>query len=210
MKNFNEKAHYPFTYGDTNVDKIMLSDRVVKLVKTKRFRSHMTAVFFALLSVVSYPRGSSAIPPEYGEAAAEAIKGAGQAAQPMAGDFAGKVNINQQLPQNLPEGGNLIPPNLGHLGQAGNVGFNQGNPGGFGPHLNQNGIPNANRPPVPGNAWRLPGPPQGAVGQYTNTLFLIGSVGWICLNASWGSPIFAYGCVGIVGGILNELRKKCM
>ena len=68
--NFNEKAQYPFTYGDENADEVRLSIYVVELMKTKRFQSHMVSVFFALLTLRSYAQPSSAIPPEYGEAAA--------------------------------------------------------------------------------------------------------------------------------------------
>ena len=73
MKLFNEKAHYPFTYGDKNVDKVMLSDYVVKLMKNKRFQSHTTAMFFTLLALGSYAQPSLAIPPEYGEVANEIL-----------------------------------------------------------------------------------------------------------------------------------------
>lgn len=68
MKNLNEKGHYPFTYGDKSGDEVMRNDYVVKLMKTKRFQSHVTAIFFALLALGSYAQPSSAIPPEYGEA----------------------------------------------------------------------------------------------------------------------------------------------
>ena len=196
MKNFNKKAQYPITYGDDIYDdEVRLSDSIVEWMKNKSFQSYAMSVFFALLTLGSYSKPSSAIPIEYGEAAADIAKGAEQAA-PVVGDVAGKVNLNQQP----------IPNNVVNVGEAGRVGLNGPNINNFG----QNQIPN--QPPVKPvqPAWRIPGPPQTAVGQYTNTLLLIGSVGWICLNASWGSPIFAYGCVGVVGGIFNELRKKCL
>lgn len=69
---------YPVTYGDTNVDEVMLSDYAVELMKTKRFQSHVTAMFFALLALGSYAQPSLAIPPEYGEAANEILNQAAQ------------------------------------------------------------------------------------------------------------------------------------
>ena len=78
MKHFTEKACYPFTYGDKNVEKVMLSDYIVKLMKTKRFKSHTTAIFFALLTLGSYAQSSSAIPAEYGDAANEMLNQAAQ------------------------------------------------------------------------------------------------------------------------------------
>lgn len=183
---------YPIMYGDQNVDEKMLSDYVVELMKTKKFQNHMTAVFFAFLALGSYAQPSSAIPVEYGEAAANLAQEAGQTVPPL-GDVVG--NVNPQPP---------IPNNAGQVGQAGRVNLNPG------PNMNQpnigNGMPH--KPIQP--AWRLPGPPMSPGGQYANTLLLIGSVGWICLNASWGNPVFAYGCVGIVGGLFNELRKRCL
>ena len=183
---------YPITYGDKNVDEVMLSDYVVELMKTKKFQNHMTAVFFAFLALGSYAQPSSAIPVEYGEAAANLAQEAGQTVPPL-GDVVG--NVNPQPP---------IPNNAGQVGQAGRVNLNPG------PNMNQpnigNGMPH--KPIQP--AWRLPGPPMSPGGQYANTFLLLGSVGWICLNASWGNPVFAYGCVGIVGGLINELRKRCL
>lgn len=108
MKHFNEKAHYPFTYGDKNVDEVMLSDYLVELMRTKRFQSHMTAIFFALLTLVSYARPSSAIPPEYGEAANEMLNQAAQngdgaaggvPAVPPIGQIQGQVPVAQGNPQ---------------------------------------------------------------------------------------------------------------
>jgi|GEM_PF-4660451 len=192
---FNEKAQYPFTYGDENADEVRLSTYVVELMKTKRFQSHMAAVFFALLTLGSYAQPSSAIPPEYGEAAAHLAQEVGQNVPPL-GDVVGNANVNPQLP---------IPNNGGQVGQAGRVNLNPG------PNINQRNIGQNGMPHNPIQpAWRIPGPPVSPGGQYANTVLLIGSVGWICLNASWGNPVFAYGCVGIVGGLINEIRKRCL
>jgi len=189
--NFNEKAQYPFTYGDENADEV--STYVVELMKTKKFQNYITTLFFALLTLGSYAQPSSAIPLEYGEAAANVAQEVGQNAPPL-GDVVG--NVNPQPP---------ISNNAAQFGQAGRVNFNPG-PNINQPNFGQNGMPQ--QPIQP--AWRIPGPPVTPFGQYTNTLLLIGSIGWVCLNASWGNPVFAYGCVGIVGGLVNELRKKCL
>lgn len=193
INNFNNKAQYPFTYGDENADDIRLSNYVVELMKTKKFQNYVTAVFFALITLGSYAQPSSAIPVEYGEAAANVAQEVGQNVPPL-GDVVG--NVNHKPP---------IPNNAGQVGQGGRVNLNPG-PNINQPNLGQNGMPN--KPIQP--AWRLPGPPMSPAGQYANTVFLIGSVGWICLNASWGNPVFVYGCVGIVGGLINELRKRCL
>lgn len=46
--------------------------------------------------------------------------------------------------------------------------------------------------------------------EYANTFLFISSVGWVSLNASWDSPVFTYGCAGIVVELINELRKRCL
>ena len=193
--NFNEKAQYPFTYGDENADEVRLSTYVVELMKTKKFQNYITSVFFAIITLGSYAQPSSAIPPEYGEAAANLAQEVGQNVPPL-GDVVGNANVNPQLP---------IPNNGGQVGQAGRVNLNPG-PNINQPNLGQNGMPHKPIQPT----WRIPGPPVSPGGQYVNTLLLVGSVGWICLNASWGNPVFAYGCVGIAGGLINELRKRCL
>ena len=54
MKHSSEKARYPFTYGDENTNEVMLSDSIVKLMKSERFQSHMKSVFFAWLTILCY------------------------------------------------------------------------------------------------------------------------------------------------------------
>lgn len=194
VNKFNEKPNYPFTYGDVETENdYRLSDYVVNKLKDKRTRKYLGALAAAVYALGSQAAPVGAIPPEYGEAAANAAQDMPQCIPPL-GEVAGNVN---------PQGG--VPNNGGPFKPHGPV------------HLNLKG-PNQNRyeyQHIPGTAkqlqaWRLPGPPTTAIGQYTNTIMLAGSVAWICLNAFWGSPVFAYGCVGIVGGILNEVRKKCL
>ena len=201
INKFNKKPLFPLTYGDqVENDDVRLSNYVVALMKSKKFQNYTTALFFALLSLGSYAQPSSAIPAEYGEAANEMLNQVAQGAEqvvPDLGQVAGNVNLNGA---NVPPH-NPIPNNLNGVGQGGRVGFqNQQNFNG------QQNFGNPNPPHTP--AWRLPGPPMTPTGQYINTAAIIGSVGWICLNASWGNPILAYGCIGVVGGLLNVLRKR--
>ena len=172
--NFNTKPHFPYTYGDENADEVRLSNYVVKLMKTKKFQNYVTGVFFALLTIGSYAQPASAIPPEYGEAANNVVHGMGQAVPPL-GAAAGVANVGANAAQVNP-----VPDNLGQIGQAGRV------------NLNNPPIPNQHQQcqPVKVPAWRLPPAPVTPVGQYANTVAIIASVGWICLNGAWGNPIF--------------------
>lgn len=195
VNNFNENANFPVTYGDevTN-DGHRLSDYFVNKLSEKKTQNYLGSVVVAMVALGSQAAPVSAIPPEYGEAAANVAKDVGQGVPPL-GEVMG--NVNPQPP---------IPNNAIHIGQ--DVGLNQRGavPNINRPNFGQNGMPDKQIQP----AWRLPGPPMSPGGQYANTVLLLGSVGWICLNASWGNPVFAYGCVGIVGGLINELRKKCL
>ena len=188
--NFDTKPHFPFTYGDENADEVRLSNYVVELMKTKKFQNHMTAVFFALMALGSYAQPSSAIPPEYGEAVNNVVHGMDQAVPPLC-DAAGVADVGANAVQ-----GNTVPNQLGQIGQAGRV--------------------NLNNPPIQPNqqfqavnvpAWRLPPAPVTPAGQYTNTVMLIASVGWICLNGAWGNTISMTGCLGFVTGLVYEARK---
>lgn len=196
--NFNIKPHFPFTYGD-NVrnDGQRLSDYVVTKLSEKKTRNYLGGIIMAVIALGSQTAPARAIPPEYGEAANQIVNQAAQEVGqnvPPLGDVVGNVNLQPPIPNNAAQ-----------VGQAGRVNFNP-RPNINQPNFGQNGMPH--KPIQP--AWRIPGPPVTTTGQYANTLLLIGSVGWVCLNASWGNPVFAYGCVGIVGGLINELRKRCL
>lgn len=194
INNFNENSHFPFTYGDdVRNDGQRLSDYVVNKLSDKKTQNHLVNIVIALVALGSQAAPVNAIPPEYGEAAANVAQEVGQDVPPLGG-VVGKVNPQPPIPNDVGQAGRV---NLNTRGAGPNIN---------GPNLGQNGMPH--KPIQP--AWRLPGPPMSPVGQYVNTVFLIGSVGWICLNASWGNPVFAYGCVGIVGGLINELRKRCL
>ena len=51
MKKFNQKAHYPFTYGDKNADEVRLSDYVVNTATNDRVLNHLWSVAAALVTV---------------------------------------------------------------------------------------------------------------------------------------------------------------
>ena len=194
INNFNENPHFPFTYGDdVPNDGHRLSDYFVNKLSEKKTQNYLVSIAIATLALGSQAAPADGIPPEYGEAAANVAQEVGQGVPPL-GDVVGKVN--PQPP---------IPDNAVHVGQAGRVNLGAG-PNINRPNFGQNEMPH--KPIQP--AWRLPGPPMNPFGQYVNTFLLIGSVGWICLNATWGNPVFAYGCVGVVGGLINELRKRCL
>ena len=187
--NFNTKPHFPFTYGDKNADDVRLSNYVVELMKTNKFKNYITAVFFALLTLGSYAQPSLAIPPEYGQAANNVVNGIDQAVPPL-GDAAGVAHVGGNAAR-----GNPVPNQLDQIGQGGRV------------NLNPPIQPNQQVQPVKVPAWRLPPAPVTPAGQYANTAALVAAVGWICLNGAWGNPIFMGGCVGIFAGLANEARK---
>lgn len=189
--NFNEKPHFPYTYGDLiEDDGVRLSDHVVNVAKSERFKNHLVSVAGALVTIGFYAAPVSAIPPEYGEAVNDLVNNMDQVVPPLgnpegvAGIAANGMNVGQRNP---------VPNNLGQIGQAGRVNLNN-------PH-----IPPVKPIKVP--AWRLPPSPVTPAGQYANTILLVGSIGWICLNGAWGNPIFMTGCVGILTGLANEARK---
>ena len=186
-KNFNETPHFPYTYGDLpKNDEKRVSKRIVSLVKNKKFQSGVASVLYTTLTLGSYARPASAIPIEYGEVADQVLQNVDQAqAVPELGNAA--VDQAQQMMQHNP-----IPEHLQQVGQAGRVNLN---------------LPIQPGQPLKVPAWRLPPPPVSPIGQYANTAVLICAVGWICLNGAWGNPIFMSGCIGIVGGLINEGRK---
>ncbi len=203
MKVSNEKAHYPFTYGDKNVDEVMLSDYVVGLMKTKRFQSHVTAMFFALLVLGSYARPSLAIPPEYGEAANEVLNQAAQngvaggvPAVPPIGQIEGQVPIAQGNPQCVVP---AMPVEQQHLLAAQQMGQIGGMP--KGPAIGQTGPTN---PP----AFYIPDKPILVGPRAVNTVAFTTALGVICLNAAWGEPIAILMCSSGLVGIAYKLGKE--
>lgn len=191
---------YPITYGDKNVDEVMLSDYVVELMKTKRFQSHVTAMFFALLALGSYAQPSLAIPPEYGEAANEILNQAAQngtaggvPAAPPIGLIQGQVPMVQGNPQCVIP---AMPIEQQRLIAAQQMG---GMP--KGPTINQRGPTN---PP----AFYIPDKP-GSVGtRAVNTVAFTSALGVICLNAAWGEPVAILMCSTGLVGVAYKLGKE--
>ena len=185
---FNTKPHFPFTYGDDAVnDGKRMSDYVVNKFKDKKFTSHLGAVALAFFSLGSYAAPSNAIPPEYGEAAA---------------------NVLQDVPQQCVPGANtkVVPNNpvdVQQLHQQAGQKVAQQIPG------IQGG--NGMQPQKPGFVPWMPGPPVKPATQAVNSVALLLSVGVICLNGAWGSPwatvICATGLYKVAEVLLESVRK---
>lgn len=167
MENFNNKACYPYTYGDKDEQNPKVSDYVVKVAKNQRFQRYMGSVGFAMLTVVSRAQPVTAIPPEYGEAAANIAAGVGQNVPPL-GDVGGTVNIGAQAAQGAAHGA--------------------GAAGGAQPPLIAPAKP-AN-PPV----FYFPQKPVTPALRMTNTALFGGALGIVCINAVWGEPIAIIMC----------------
>ena len=149
-----------------------LSDKVITMVRTKKFRNICSALLSAMLII---GRQGHAIPPEAGEHianAADAAVNAGQVAD-LALNIEGRVVGNMaNAPDRLPlPKRNPIPP---------------------APRLPDypRGLPAPGQPPAY-MPWGLPITP---VARTTNTILFTGSLAWICVNAYWGSPIGLAGC----------------
>lgn len=56
--------------------------------------------------------------------------------------------------------------------------------------------------------YRLPGPPSSPKGKAINTIVGGLALGYICLAGYWGSPIFGWGCVGMVARLLLEVEQN--
>lgn len=109
---FHGKTNFPITYGDKHRDEIMFSDYVVKLMKTTRFPSHITAAFFAWLMLESYAHLSSAIPTEYGPAGKKFYDGGNSKTEifrTLNQESLMSANLNQHEPNSFRKTG---PPTL--------------------------------------------------------------------------------------------------
>lgn len=198
--NFNTKPHFPFTYGDENADGVRPSNYVVELIKTKRFRSHVTAVFFAFLTLGSYAQSSSAIPAEYGEAANEMLNQAAQngaaggvPAVPPIGKIEGQVPMVQGKPQFVLPAIPIEQQRLIAAQQAGQRG----------PTIGQIGQPGPTNPP----SFYIPDKPRLAGTRAINTVAFTGALGVICLNAAWGEPVALIMCSSGLVGLIYKLGK---
>ena len=189
---------YPVTYGDTNVDEVMLSDYAVELMKTKRFQSHVTAMFFALLALGSYTQPSLAIPPEYGEAANEILNQAAQngaaggvPAAPPIGKIEGQVPV---VPENQQFVLQAMPIEQQRLIAAQQMGK-------LGPTVGQMG-------PTDPPSFYIPGKPRLTGPRVINTVAFTTAMGIICLNAAWGEPVAILMCSTGLVGVTYKLVKE--
>lgn len=191
---------YPITYGDKNVDEVMLSDYVVELMKIKRFQSHVAAMFFAVLALGSYAQPSLAIPPEYGEAANEILNQAAQngaaggvPAAPPIGQIQGQVPMVEGIPQCRIPNMTIEQQRLIATQQMGGMSK--------GPAIGQRGPTN---PP----SFYIPGKPKLVGPRAVNTVAFTTALGVICLNAAWGEPVAILMCSTGLVGVAYKLGKE--
>jgi hypothetical protein len=202
---------FPITYGDENVDKVMLSDSVVELMKNEKFQNYVKALGVAVLALGSYARPSSAIPAEYGEAANEALNqaaqnGAAAGAAPPIGPIKGQVPVpaNQQgfIPAMPIEQQRMLAAQ-----QTGVIGPGQG-PAGIGQAPGQAPAGMDQVGPTNHPAFYIPHKPGTVGGRTVNTIAFTTAMGIICLNAAWGEPTAIWMCSsGLVALAYNVGRE---
>ena len=191
---------YPVTYGDSTDNELKLSDRVIEVTKSERFQSHMTAVFFALLTLGNYAQPSSAIPTEYGEAANEILNQAAQngAANgvptvPPIGKIQGQVPVPQGNPQVFIPAMPIEQQRLIAAQQAGRA---------------MPGMAVPTNPPSLPPFFYIPDRPMVTSTRAVNTVAFTTAVGVICLNAAWGEPVAIMMCSSGLVGIVYKLGKE--
>lgn len=185
MNKFNKKACYPFTYGDdVKNDDERLSNYIVNKLSEPRIQRYLGSVAMAVIALVGHVKPSNAIPPEYGEAAANVLQDLPQQGMPgkPQGFVQDAVGINQ-LQQKAAQAINTQGPQINNNVQAQRERF----------------IP------------LIPGPPTTNAGQIANSLALLFSVGVICANGAWGNVWAATVCAGAlykVGeGLVGSMMK---
>ena len=163
---FNNKPHFPFTYGEEVKDNgKRLSDFVVAKISDKKIQKYLAAVAAALFALGSQAAPSNAIPPEFGEGAVNAAQGVGQQAIPDPGKVEG-----------IPKGTGISQQDLAMLRaqQA------TGNPLNTGPKLD-------NIPQVPDGTKfpkLIPEVPTSPFWLKANRVGLAGGIAMICLNGA--------------------------
>ena len=175
---FNDKPHFPFTYGEEiKDDGKRLSGFIVDKLSDKKVQKYFGTVAAALFALGAQAAPSHAIPPEFGEAAVNAAQGVGQQPIPDPGKVEGVL-----------KGTGLTQQDLAMLRaqQA------AGNPLQTGPKLD-------NIPQVPGGRKfpkLIPEAPTSPFWLKANRVGLAGGIALICLNAAWGNPWAAVVCAG--------------
>ena len=199
MLHSHEKAHYPFTYGDKNSDKVMFSDYIVELMKSKRFQSHMAAIFFAFVTLGGYAQSSSAMPPEYGEAANEMLNQAAQNGAaggiptvPPIGQINGQVPVAPGNPQCILPAMTIEQQRLLAAQQAGQLG----------------GMSTGQIGPTSPPSFYIPDKPISVSSRTVNTVAFTGALGIVCLNAIWGEPVAILMCSSGLMGIAYKVGRK--
>lgn len=196
MKILNQKAHYPYTYGDKNANEVRLSNYAVALMRSQKFQSHVSAVFLAFFVLGSYAKPSSAIPPEYGE---------------LVNDI-----LNQNAQNGAAAGGVPAVPPIG--GIQGQVPVAQGNLQCFLPAMpieqqrliaaQQAGHAMGQLAPTNPPSFYIPGKPKTTLPRAVNTVAFTTALGVICLNAAWGEPVAILMCSSGLMGIAYKLGKE--
>ena len=197
---------YPITYGDDTSHRKMLRNSIVNAAKNKRVQKYLASVVLAVLTISSYAQPSSAIPPEYAEAANEilnqaaqngAVAGGAPAILP-AGQIQGTVPVAQGNSQCFIPAMPIEQQNLIAAQQA--MGPALGNPaGGPGP-----GAGNPSGPP----SFYLPPKPKAVVPRAVNTVAFTTALGIICLNAVWGEPVAVVMCTTGLTSVAYKLGKE--
>jgi hypothetical protein len=172
--NFNKKCHFPYTYGDkVKNDNNRISDSVVKIAKNNRIQNIGSTFLWIAYYVGSNSAPASAIPPEYGQAAAEAVSRIPETPAPgkLEGFNMPKMTYQQQQILAAQQGGKMGPmgPNQPSL-------------------LPPTKVASSDLP------WYLiPGKPQTTKGRAIATGVFFASTTAICLEAAW-NPIAAAMC----------------
>ena len=220
MTPFNKKPLFPWTYGDqVENDDVRLSNYVVALMKTEKFQSYATALFFALLTLGSYAQPSSAIPADYGEAANELLN---QAAQNGAAAGGAPVappigKIEGHVPR-LEEAGRCFVPAMPleqqqllaaqQMGQLGAM-----PPGGpvmppGGPVMPPGGPVMPPGGPANPPSFYIPPKPRSTCSRAINTVLFTSAMGVVCINAAWGEPVAILMCSTGLCGVAYKLGKE--
>ena len=180
---FNEKPHFPYTYGDkVENDNNRISDIVVKISKNKRVQNVASAALWAGFYVGSNSGPAIAVPIEYGEAAAEAASQASQT--PAIGKIEGLVNTNNLIPKMTPQQQRIIAAQ--QAGKMGSIPTMSSGPSG--PAILDSTLPVKDVP------WYIiPGKPETITGRTVATGVFFLSTTAICSQAAW-NPIAAAMC----------------
>ena len=189
MTKFNKKPCFPYTYGDDiKNDDQRLSNYLINKLSNRRIQQYLGSLAVAIIALGGQAKPTNAIPPEYGEAAANVLQELPQQCVPGSnakprGIMQNQVDVNQ-LQQKAAEALGAQVPKVGTL----------------------NNIEAPKTPYVP----FFPGPPSTTRWQVTNSVALILSIGVICANGAWGNPWAATVCAGALFKAAESLMSSMM